>query len=114
MAMRHAIRRLWKTPGFTMLCVLTVALAVGVNTAVFSLVDALLLRPLPYQDPHRLVNLWESIRQSGRGGVAFPNFLDLQKQSQSFSDLAAWSSIEADVAGHDRADRLLGENVSPA
>ena len=112
--MRHAIRRLWKTPGFTALCVLTVALAVGVNTAVFSLVDALLLRPLPYQDPHRLVNLWESIRQSGRGGVAFPNFLDLQKQSQSFSDLAAWSSIEADVAGHDRADRLLGENVSPA
>jgi predicted permease len=110
--MRHAIRRLWKTPGFTALCVLTVALAVGVNTAVFSLVDALLLRPLPYGDSERLVNLWESIRQGGRGGVAFPNFLDLQKQSQSFSDLAAWSSIEADVADHDHADRLLGENVS--
>ena len=56
--MRHAIRRLWKTPGFTLLCVLTVALAVGVNTAVFSLVDALLLRPLPYSEPHRLVSLW--------------------------------------------------------
>jgi len=110
--MRHAIRRLWKTPGFTALCVLTVALAVGVNTAVFSLVDALLLRPLPYGNSERLVNLWESIRQGGRGGVAFPNFLDLQKQSQAFSDLAAWSSIEADVADQGHADRLLGENVS--
>lgn len=112
--MRHAIRRLARTPGFTILCVLTVAPAVGVNTAVFSLVDALLLRPLPYVDSHRLVNLWESIRQSGRGGVAFPNFLDLERQSQSFSDLAAWSSIEADVTDHGHADRLLGENVSPA
>ncbi len=111
--MRHSLRRLRKTPGFTALCVLTVALAVGVNTAVFSLVDALLLRPLPYADSQRLVNLWESIRQGGRGGVAFPNFLDLQKQSQSFSDVAAWSSIEADVADHGHADRLLGENVSP-
>ncbi len=83
-AMRHAIRRLMKTPGFTLLCVLTVAFAVGVNTAVFSLVDALLLRPLPYSEPQRLVNLWESIRQSGRGGVATPNFVDLQQQAKSF------------------------------
>jgi putative ABC transport system permease protein len=112
--MRHAVRRLGRTPGFTILCVLTVALAVGVNTAVFSLVDALLLRPLPYADSHRLVNLWESIRQSGRGGVAFPNFADLEKQAQSFSDLAAWSSIEADVTDSGHADRLLGENVSPS
>jgi putative ABC transport system permease protein len=104
---------LGKTPGFTALCVLTVALAVGVNTAVFSLVDALLLRPLPYGDAQRLVNLWESIRHGGRGGVAYPNFVDLKKQSQSFSGLAAWSSIEADVTDHDHADRLLGENVSP-
>ena len=111
--MRHALRRLWKTPGFTILCVLTVALVVGVNTAVFSLVDALLLRPLPYADAQRLVNLWESIRQSGRGGVAYPNFVDLQRESRSFSALAAWSSIEADVTDHGHADRLLGENVSP-
>lgn len=110
---RHAVRRLFKTPGFTILCVLTVALAVGVNTAVFSLVDALLLRPLPYTEPQRLVNLWESIRQSGRGGVAMPNFVDLQRQSQSFSALAAWSSIEADVSDHGHANRLLGENVTP-
>lgn len=110
---RHAVRRLFKTPGFTILCVLTVGLAVGVNTAVFSLVDALLLRPLPYSEPQRLVNLWESIRQSGRGSVAMPNFVDLAKQSQSFSALAAWSSIEADVSDHGHTDRLLGENVTP-
>src|SRR5581483_9140783 len=94
------------------LCVLTVALAVGVNTAVFSLVDALLLRPLPYHDPQRLVNLWESIREGGRGGIAMPNFLDLQSQSRSFDSLAAWSSVEADVTDQAHADRLLGEDVS--
>jgi putative ABC transport system permease protein len=110
---RHAVRRLFKTPGFTILCILTVGLAVGANTAVFSVVDALLLRPLPYSEPERIVTLWESIRQSGRGGVAMPNFVDLAKQSQSFSALAARSSIEADVADHGHADRLLGENVTP-
>ena len=112
--MRHAIRRLLKTPGFTLLCVLTIALAIGVNTAVFSMVDALLLRPLPYSNPQKLVNLWESIRQAGRGGVATPNLVDLQQQARSFEALAAWSSIEADVVDKNHADRLLGENVSPA
>lgn len=111
---RHAARRLLKTPGFTVLSVVTIALVVGVNTAVFSLVDALLLRPLPYRDAPRIVRLWERIRQTGRGGVAFPNFVDLQKESQSFVDLAAWSSIETDVVARNHADRILGENVSPA
>src|SRR5215472_11502953 len=109
----YAFRRLFKTPGFAVLSVLTIALAIGVNTAVFSLVDGLLLRPFPYHHPQQLVRLWETIRQSGRGGVAFPNFLDLQRQSHSFTDLAAWSSIEVDVIGGDHADRILGENVTP-
>lgn len=111
--LRHGARRLLKTPGFTLLAVATIAVVIGVNTAVFSVVDALLLRPLPYREPQRLVNIWETIRQNDRGGVAFPNFADLQQQARDFSSLAAWSSIEADVTGHDRADRLLGENVTP-
>lgn len=113
-ALKYATRRLYKTPGFTVLCVLTIALVVGVNTAVFSIVDALLLRPLPYRDSQRLVNLWETIRHDGRGGISFPNFLDLQQESQAFKELAAWSSIEADVAGDGHADRLRGENVTPS
>lgn len=112
-ALKYAIRRLYKAPGFTLLCVLTITLVVGVNTAVFSVVDALLLRPLPYREPQKLVNLWETIRHDGRGGIAFPNFLDLQRDSRAFEQLAAWSSIEADVSGDGRADRLLGENVTP-
>jgi predicted permease len=111
--LQQAARRLRKAPGFTVLCVATIALAVGVNTAVFSLVDALLLRPLSYRDPQRIVRVWESIRQSGRGGVAVPNFVDLQSASHAFSDLAAFSSIEADTIGGTHADRLLGENVTP-
>ena len=93
---------------------LTVALAVGVNTAVFSLVDALLLRPLPYGDPHRLVNLWESIRQSGRGGVAYPNFVDLSGRvnRSAISRHGVPSKPTLSITTH--ADRLLGENVSPA
>ncbi len=112
-ALKYATRRLYKSPGFTLLCVLTITLVVGVNTAVFSVVDALLLRPLPYRDPQRLVNVWETIRHDDRGGVAFPNFVDLKRDSRAFKELAAWSSIEADVTGGGRADRLLGENVTP-
>ncbi len=111
--LRHAARFLRKAPGFTIACVLTIGLGIGANTAVFSLVNALLLRPLPYQNPERLVNVWESIRESGRGGVAFPNYVDVERENHVFEDLAAWSPIEADVTGGGRADRVLGENITP-
>jgi hypothetical protein len=74
--LKHAIRRLAKTPGFTVVAITTIAIVLGINTAVFGLLDALLLRPLPYRNPQQLVHLWESIRQTDRGGTAVSNFID--------------------------------------
>jgi putative ABC transport system permease protein len=93
---------------------LTIAIGIGANVAIFTVVSALLLRPLPYAQPQQLVNVWESIRDGGRGAVAYPNYLDLKSQNDVFSQSAAWSDIEADIAGSAHAERLLGENVSPS
>src|SRR5947207_5195328 len=111
--LRLAARSLRHTPSFALAAVLTLALGIGANTAIFGLVDALLLRPLPYRDPARLVNLWETYGHDAHGGVAYPNFLEWQRRQTSFDQLAAWSPQEMDVTGDGRADRILGEGVTP-
>ena len=104
--LRLAARSLRHTPSFALAAVLTLALGIGANTAIFGLVDALLLRPLPYRDPSLLVNLWETYGHDAHGGVAYPNFLEWQRRQTSFDQLAAWSPQEMDVTGDGRADRI--------
>ncbi len=87
--LRFTIRQLWKRPGFTLTAILVLALGLGANTAIFSLVNAFLLRPLPYKDPARLTALFEREPVGPPGSdpyneVAPGNFLDWQKQSRSF------------------------------
>jgi putative ABC transport system permease protein len=91
---RYGIRGLWKRPGFTAIAVTTLALGIGVNTAIFSLIHAVLLRPLPFPEAERLVVIKE---QNGKTGESLPSvspadFLDWQKQTQSFTNLAAYSA----------------------
>jgi putative ABC transport system permease protein len=91
--LRYGLRMLAKRPGFTLVAVLTLALGIGANTAIFSVVNAVLLRPLPYREPERLVQVWETYRQNGteQGFVAPNNFLDWSSQAQSFECLSAVS-----------------------
>ena len=110
--LRHAVRRLRRAPAFSIVCVVTIALGIGANSSIFSLINAYLLRPLPYPEAQNLVNVWERVHESGRGAVAFPNYVDMRSQSSSFSSIAAWSDIEADLSGSEHAERLLGENVT--
>src|SRR5262245_19077926 len=88
---RFAFRQLRKNPGFTAVAVLTLALGIGANTAMFSIIRGLLFKPLPYPDPEQLVTLWE--RQTQRGieqdRVSGPNYLDWRAQNSVFSDLAS-------------------------
>jgi putative ABC transport system permease protein len=86
---RYALRRLLRSPGFTAVVILTLALGIGANTAVFSIVNATFLRPLPYPDPDSLMLLRES-SGSGEMGVSYPNFLDWHAQQEAFSGLALY------------------------
>jgi len=110
--LRFGLRMLAKNPGFTTVAVLTLALGIGANTAIFSVVNAVLLRPLPYPEPSRLVTLYESTREFTRGSVAYPNFLDWRRESRSFTDIAVYRSDDVILTGSGQPEHLAGEYVT--
>ncbi len=89
--LRYGLRTLWKKPGFTLTAVLTLALGIGANTAIFSVVDAVLLRPLPYPDAARIVELREVSAKGGRMPVAEPNYADVRARNHSLEAIAEYS-----------------------
>jgi len=101
--LRYAWRTLGKSPGFTAVVVATLALGIGVNTTIFSVIEGVLLRPLPYQDPERIVVLWEVTDAGGETHVSEPNFRDWRAQTHSFETMALHTS--ADFGG---ATTVLG------
>ncbi len=111
---RFGFRTLRQSPGFTAVAVVTLALGIGANTAVFSVVNALLLRPLPYNDPDRLVMLWEQNPHRGwfENIVSGANFLDWKKQNHVFADLAAFQSSFFNLSGDTRPEEVAGVRVS--
>src|SRR5579864_1214419 len=92
---RYALRQLRKSPGFTAIAVLTLALGIGATTAIYSVVYGVLLRPLPYADPGRLVSIFEITNQGTRNRLADPNFDDFRDQSHSFESMAKYSAFPA-------------------
>jgi putative ABC transport system permease protein len=110
-----ALRGLAKSPGFTMIAIATLALAIGANSAVFSLINALLVRPLPYQQPSRIALIWEQFKTQGleRIPCSPPEFLDLEKEFQSGTGLAAFTYQTFNVGGGDVPERISGAVVSP-
>src|ERR671932_694121 len=109
---RFGLRTLLKRPGFTLVALLTLALGVGANTAIFSVVNAVLLRPLPYKDPDRLVRLSESSQQGPGMSISYPNFKDWRAQGTVFEGLAAARFEDFNLTGADEPERLQGRNVS--
>jgi putative ABC transport system permease protein len=111
-----ALRGLAKTPGFTIIAIVTIALGIGANTAVLSLVNALLIRPLPYKNPQKLVLIWEQFAQQGleRIPVSAPEYLDYEKQLQSYDRIAAFDYADFNLTGGDMPERVQGSVVSPS
>jgi putative ABC transport system permease protein len=108
---RISTRMLLKSPAFTIAAVSALALGIGANTALFSVVNAVLVRPLPYSDPARLVILWEKSGQED-SSVAYPNFLDLESRNQSLERLTAFRSDSLNLIGQGEPERLRVRMVS--
>ena len=113
---RLAFRSLLKTPGFTAVAIITIALAIAANTAVFSLVNALLIRPLPFKDPQHLVLLFEKFSAQGLDQipVSAPEYLDWEKQTQSYERIAAFNFADFNLTGGDMPERIAGAVVTPS
>jgi putative ABC transport system permease protein len=112
--LRYAARTLRKSPGFAIVAVLTLALGIGADTAIFSVVDSVLLRPLPYAQPSRLVELWGNVKRIKieRRGASYPDFYDWRAQSRSFETMASLDPGVFTLTGVDEPERLSGEFVS--
>ena len=112
--LRYALRMLRKHPGFTLIAVLTLALGIGANTAIFSLLDGVLLRPLPYHEPERLAMIWEDATSIGfpRDTPAPANYSDWKAQNQTFEDLAALDFRGFNLTGDGQPERLNAFGVT--
>jgi putative ABC transport system permease protein len=113
---RFALRNLIKTPGFTAVAVITVALAIAANTAVFSLVNALLIRPLPFKAPESLVLLFEKFSAQGLDQipVSAPEYIDWEKQTRSYERIAAFNFANFNLTSGDMPERIQGAVVTPS
>jgi hypothetical protein len=107
-----AARGLWRSPGFSLAVILTLALGIGGNTAVFSLVDQLLLRPLPYPDGDQLVMVEESTTRNAHADVSPANWLDWQRESRTFRRFAAWRPWLFTLTGAGEPRRVNAQQVS--
>ena len=126
---RYSLRRLAKSPAFTITAILTLALGIGMNTAVFSMVNAVMLRGLPYNDPGRLISLWEEFERQGpthfnssdgpfaiiqaqRTSVSAGNPGDYENRARSFSGLSGIKNAPTNLTGNGTPERLQGQGVS--
>ena len=109
---RYGLRMLRKDPGFTLVVVLTLALGIGANTALFSVVNGVLLHPLPYTDPQQLVTLHESKPNFETGSISYPNFRDWQRENKTFSAMAISRTSSVGMTGQGEPEQLSAELIS--
>jgi putative ABC transport system permease protein len=109
---RYAIRMLRKNSAFTLIAVLTLGLGIGANTAIFSVVNGVLLRPLPYPQPNELVALAEKSMNFESSSISYPNFLDWRRSNSTFASMAAYRSDDFSITGSGEAERVRVGMVS--
>lgn len=112
--LRYALRLLMKTPAFTAVALLTLALGIGANAAIFSIVDGVMLRPLPYPEVQRIMLLNEAGREGGEISISWQNFQDWLTGNRTFEHLGVYRRTSVSLTGGDRPERLKGSMVSAA
>ena len=110
--LRHAIRQLVRSPALTGIVIVTLALGIGANTAIFSVVNAALLDPLPYSEPDCLTAIHSTSPTSTTNSLSYPNFLDMRARTRTFEAIAAWRIEMFTIARQPQAERLIGGRVS--
>ena len=110
--LRYAVRALRRSPGFTLIAVVTLALGIGANTAIFSVVNGVLLRPLPYTSPDRLVRLYTSFGDTKRYSMSQPEFMDYKGLGQVFENAAAFTGTTLTLTGDGEPERLTAMAVT--
>src|SRR5262249_37892832 len=107
-------RMMRKNPGFSIVAVLTLALGIGANTAIFSVINAVVLSPLSYPNSDRLVQIWQTNPRANRWGawVSYPDFQDWRKQNTTFEEVGTFRSSGFNLTGGDRAEALRGSYAS--
>ncbi len=108
----YGLRTLIRARSFAAVAILTLALGIGANTAIFSVVNGVLLNPLPYHDANRIICLFEEIPNFKNGSISYPNFLDWQRMNRTFSAIAAYRSTEFNLYGEGEPEHLHGEMIS--
>jgi predicted permease len=109
---RYALRQLRKSPGFTAVTVITLALGIGANTAIFSVVNGVLLNPLPFHDANRIVSMFEATPNFLKGSISYPNFLDWQRDNRSFEAMAAYRWTDGSITGVGEPENVRAQRVS--
>ena len=110
--LRYGLRILAKTRSFTAIAIVTLALSIGANTAIFSVVNGVLLRPLPYPDSDRLVTLWMTVHNPGPGPVCDPDYAEWRSENKVFDEMAAFHGDTKNLTGSGIPERLLGADVT--
>src|ERR1051325_5774073 len=110
--LRYGMRMMVKRPGFTLIAALTLALGIGANTAIFSAVNAVLLKPLPFPESQQLLDLAETFKPDGFGSVSVPTLEDCKNQNTVFAGISAYAFTSFNLGGGDTPQRIPGINVS--
>src|SRR6266700_4855008 len=110
--LRYALRMLVKSPGFALMAILTLAIGIGANTAIFTVLNAVLLRPLPFHDPARLMIVSESSQQFVTMSVAYQNFTEWKSQNGSFENMAMFRQRDFTLTGDRGPEHIEGREIS--
>src|ERR1051325_3773898 len=110
--LRYALRMLAKSPAFSMIAVLTLALGIGANTAIFSVGNAVLINPRPFHHPEQLVSLFQKMHNFSNASISYPNFVDWRRMNTTFSAMAAYRQVGFTLTGSGEPERLRGEMIS--